>query len=179
MPMPDLGRFPPTCRAPSRPCYPPYPAEPPVTMSDAPLLDLTIPTSKKRAQSESYLLSKHNVLKVFDSVEDLATDEQTPTEKDRDAVLHHLLQFRSAVARVFRKAGLYTGNSIFDDFVLEVTKSGQPYICGRVIDRLPQAGVERPGSCSIQSPSSGWRSRSSGPSSISGTLQCSEKPISR
>jgi hypothetical protein len=121
------------------------PAETTFTMSDVPLPDLTIPPSKKRAQSESYLLSKHNVLKAFDSVDDLATDEGRLTEKDREAVLHHLLQLRSAVARVLWKAGLYTGTSILDDFVLEVTKSGQPNICGRVIDRLRQAGVERPG----------------------------------
>lgn len=143
--MPYLGLSPlPVVLAPAR-AIPPIPAEPPVTMSDAPLRDLTIPPSRKRAQSESYLLSKHNVLKAFDGVEDLATDERTLTEKDRDAVLHHLRQLRSAVARVLWKAGLYTGTSILDDFVLEVTKSGQPDICGRVIDRLRQAGVERPG----------------------------------
>lgn len=42
-------------------------------MSEPRLLDLILHPSKVLAQAERYLISKHNLLKQFDNVQDLAT----------------------------------------------------------------------------------------------------------
>lgn len=78
-------------------------------------------------------------------MEQLATDERKFSKKDREAVLHHLLQLRSTLARTLWKAGLYIGVSVLDEFVLEAAKTGQADICRRVLDDLQSAGIDRPG----------------------------------
>src|SRR5882672_8405382 len=97
--------------------------------------DLTVPFTKKREQSERYLILKHNQLKQFGNVEDLVTDERFLNEKDREGILHNLVVLRSALAKALWKAGIFIGVSILDEFVLGAVQAGQADICGRVVSR--------------------------------------------
>lgn len=114
-------------------------------MPDQVFLNLTVPFTKKLKQSERYLLSKHNQLKQFGNVEDLATDETILNEKDRGGILHNLIEVRSALAKALWKAGIFIGVSVLDEFVLSAAQTGQADICGRVVQELQRAGVQRPG----------------------------------
>jgi hypothetical protein len=107
--------------------------------------DLTVPSTKKLQQSERYLISKHNRLRQFGNVEDLATDESILNENDREGILHNLVVVRSALAKELWKAGIFIGVSVLDEFVLGAAQTGQADICGRVVQELRRAGVERPG----------------------------------
>ena len=113
-------------------------------MSETPLTNLSITLSKPQKTSEAYLRSKHNLLNSFDSVEALVIDKKLD-EKDRNGILHHLLQIRSALAKQLWKAGIFIGVSVLDQFVFGAAKSGKADICGRVLDELRHAGAERPG----------------------------------
>ncbi|MCK1285422.1 hypothetical protein IVB41_15990 [Bradyrhizobium sp. 44] len=114
-------------------------------MSEPRLLDLIVRPSKVLAQAERYLISKHNLLKQFDNVEDLATDEDKLDDSDRAGIFHNLVTVRAALARTLWKAGIFIGVSVLDDFVLVAAQTGQPDISGRVIQELRRAGAERPG----------------------------------
>ncbi|QKS54034.1 hypothetical protein HUE56_26475 (plasmid) [Azospirillum oryzae] len=107
--------------------------------------NLTVNSTKKLEKSERYLISKHNQLKQFGSVEDLATDESILSEKDREGILHNLLTVRSILAKALWKSGIFVGVSVLDEFVLSAAQNGHADICGRVIQDLRSAGVERPG----------------------------------
>jgi hypothetical protein len=104
-----------------------------------------IPLSKKRAQAETYLLSKHNVLSSFNSVEDLVINETVLSGNDQQGIVHNIIALRSAIAKALWTAGIYVGVSVLDEFVLQAAQTGAPDITGRVMEGLRKAGANRPG----------------------------------
>ena len=90
------------------------------------LRNITVPTNKALRQADRYLISKHNQLKQFDSVEDLATDESKLDQSDRDGISHNLIVVRASLARSLWKAGVFIGISVLDEFVLGAAQTGRP-----------------------------------------------------
>lgn len=106
---------------------------------------LTVTLSKKLRQSDDFLKAKHNLLTQFDSVEDLVTDETKLSDKERQAIEHHIVQLRAAIARTLWSNEFYVGRSLLDDFVLHTAKNGGGDVPARVIAGLAAAGADRPG----------------------------------
>ncbi|MGL4528800.1 MAG: hypothetical protein ACRCUC_17655 [Aestuariivirga sp.] len=106
---------------------------------------LSVRSTKSIQQSENYLANKHNQLSLFDSVDDLVTDETMLKEDERTAIEYHIVNLRAAIAHQLWSHEIYVGLSLLDECVLGVAKVGGGNITGRVIAHLAQAGAERPG----------------------------------
>ena len=59
---------------------------------------LTVTLGKVLKRSDDFLKAKHNLLAQFDSIDDLVTDDKMLSAKDRQAIEHHILQLRAAIA---------------------------------------------------------------------------------
>ena len=106
---------------------------------------LTVTLGKKLKQSDDFLKAKHNLLTQFDSIDDLVTDETKLSAKDRQAIEHHILQLRAAIARTLWSNEFYIGRSLLDDYILHTAKNGGGDVPARVIAGLATAGADRPG----------------------------------
>ncbi|MER8383221.1 hypothetical protein [Mesorhizobium sp. M1405] len=106
---------------------------------------LAVKSTRAVQQSESYLAGKHNQLNHFASVDDLVTDEKLLSSSERNAIEHHILNLRAAIARALWSHEIYVGRSVLDECVLGAGKAGGGNIAARVIAHLAQAGAERPG----------------------------------
>gem|GEM_PF-765585 len=106
---------------------------------------VSVTMTKALRQSDAFLKAKANMLSQFDNVDHLVTDESILSEKDRDAIAHHILQLRAALARSLWSHEVYVGRSLLDDFVLQAAKDGAGDVPNRVITDLGVAGVELPG----------------------------------
>ncbi|MDH4744928.1 HEPN domain-containing protein [Sphingomonas sp. NPDC092331] len=106
---------------------------------------LTVTLGKKLKQSDDFLKAKHNLLSQFDSIDDLVTDEKKLSAKDRQAIEHHILQLRAAIARTLWSNEFYIGRSLLDDYILHIAKNGSGDVPACVIAGLAAAGADRPG----------------------------------
>lgn len=111
----------------------------------ADLASLSITLGKKLRGSDEFLKKKHNVLAQFDGVEDLVTNQKKISGKDREAIEHHIVQLRIALARTLWANEFYVGRSLLDDAILHTAKTGTGNVPARVIANLASAGADRPG----------------------------------
>lgn len=85
---------------------------------------IVAPQSKAVKQSDAFLASKHNQLNLFSSIDHLVTDEKNLTDAERDALQHHILNVRAAIARSLWSREIYVGRSLLDEHVLACAKQG-------------------------------------------------------
>jgi len=106
---------------------------------------IVTPQSKAVKQADAFLASKHNQLNLFSSIDHLVTDEKNLTDAERDALQHHILNVRAAIARSLWSREIYVGRSLLDEHVLACAKQGGGGIPAKILSDLASAGVERPG----------------------------------
>src|SRR6187402_3668906 len=109
----------------------------------ADLASLSITLGKKLRGSDEFLKKKHNVLAQFDGVEDLVANQKKISGKDREAIEHHIVQLRIALARTLWANEFYVGRSLLDDAILHTAKTGTGNVPARVIANLASAGADR------------------------------------
>lgn len=106
---------------------------------------ISIPSAKKLNTSQQYILGKHNLLASFNDLESVVVDESVLTEKDRNGLLHHMLELRAAMARVLWQNEIFIGVSVLDELVFQAAKDGSSAICTNVFNRLGEVRADRPG----------------------------------
>lgn len=106
--------------------------------------DILPPGGKFLKNSEAFLKSQHNRISGINSAEDLVWSE-TLTEAEKNAIEHHVVTIRAALAKVLWSNEIYVGTSLLDDFVLHQAQTGSDGLVGSVLDALAKAGAERSG----------------------------------